>query len=330
MNCCVPLGATEAVAGVTAIDTKGFVTVSVAELETIPFCVAVMLEVDPGVTPVATPLTVIVAPEVAAHVTVEVMFFLLPSAKVPVAVNCWVALGATVAVVGATAMETRGTPDTVSVVEPVTPLEAAEIVVVPAPTPVARPEAVMLATDGLDEAQVAVEVRTFVLPSLYVPVAVNCWVFPAAIDGFAGVTAMETSVTEVAVTVSVVEPTTPPEVAVMLLVPAATAVARPDVPMVATEDVTEAQLAVAVRSFVVLSLYVPVALNCCVAPAVIDGLDGVTAMETSVTVGGGVLDEPALPPQPTNKLTPSNRNASSNRFIQSPRGSYAPNSAFTK
>jgi hypothetical protein len=57
-------------------------------------------------------------------------------------------------------------------------------------------------------------------------------------------------------------PTPPPEVAVMLLVPTATAVARPDVLMVATEEVTEIQLAVAVRSLVLPSLYEPVALNC--------------------------------------------------------------------
>jgi len=55
-------------------------------------------------------------------------------------------------------------------------------------------------------------------------------------------------------TVSAVEPTTPLEVAVMLLVPAATPVAKPDVFIVATEEVTESQLAVAVRSFVVPSL----------------------------------------------------------------------------
>ena len=44
-----------------------------------------------------------------------------------------------------------------------------------------------------------------------VPVAVNCSFVPLAIEGFAGVTAIDTS--EGAVTVRVVEPLTPPEAA---------------------------------------------------------------------------------------------------------------------
>jgi hypothetical protein len=44
-----------------------------------------------------------------------------------------------------------------------------------------------------------------------VPVAVNCSVAPFAIEGFAGVTAIDTSVA--AVTVRVVEPVIPPETA---------------------------------------------------------------------------------------------------------------------
>jgi hypothetical protein len=73
-----------------------------------------------------------------------------------------------------------------------------------------------------------------------VPVAVNCCVVPFAIEGFAGVTAIDTSVAEV--TVKIVEPMTPAEaalvaaaltladpaiVASILLVPAATALAIP-------------------------------------------------------------------------------------------------------
>ena len=74
VNCCVPLGATEALAGVTVIDTRGLVMVRTAEFETMLPCVAVMVLV-PAVTPVARPPAVIVAPVVALHVTVEVMFF---------------------------------------------------------------------------------------------------------------------------------------------------------------------------------------------------------------------------------------------------------------
>ena len=61
--------------------------------------------------------------------------------------------------------------------------------------------------------------------SEYVPVALNCWLAPAAIVGFAGVTAMLWRVA--AVTVSVVLPLTAPSVALTLAVPRARPVASP-------------------------------------------------------------------------------------------------------
>ena len=114
----------------------------------------------------------------------------------------------------------------------------------------------------------------------------NCWVVPLAIDGVAGVTEMETR-TAGAVTVSVVIPMTVPLVAEMTVVPTATAVATPAPEIVAVAGVAEAQVTVGETSFIVPSLKVPVAENCCVAPVPIDGLAGVTAIETSVAVDGG-------------------------------------------
>src|SRR5208282_6636110 len=132
-----------------------------------------------------------------------------------------------------------------------------------------------------DELHIAVLVRFCVLPSLYVPVAVNCCVVPAAIEGFAGVTAIETSVG--AVTVSVVEPLMPlvvgltiggvpvvtpvggppgrwvggvlavAKVAMMVGLPAETPVARPAALMVATPGAEELHATEAVR-FCVLPL----------------------------------------------------------------------------
>jgi hypothetical protein len=171
---------------------------------------------------------------------------------------------------GVTAMLTIGFV-TVSVAVPEIVPNVAEIVVVPGATATANPAGLMAATVGADDAQVTVEVMFWVVPSAYLPVAVNCcWATGASVT-VGGVTAIETSGFA---TVSVVLPTTAPEAAVMLLVPTATAVARPDVLMVATEEVTVIQLALAVRFFVVPSLYVPVAVNCCVAPTLIDGLEG--------------------------------------------------------
>ena len=83
---------------------------------------------------------------------------------------------------------------TVRVVTPVTPASNAEIVVVPADTPLARPAAVIVATAGLDEIHVAWLVIFSVLPSEYVPVAANGCEVPVRRVGFAGVTAMDVSV----------------------------------------------------------------------------------------------------------------------------------------
>ena len=61
----------------------------------------------------------------------------------------------------------------------------------------------------------------------------NCWVAPAANVAGLGVTAIE--VMEFAVTVRVAVPLTPLAAAVMVEEPAATAVASPEAPMVATD-----------------------------------------------------------------------------------------------
>ena len=85
------------------------------------------------------------------------------------------------------------------------------MVVVPRPTAVASPAVLIVATVAAEELHVAVLVRFCVLASVYVPVAVNCCVLPLAIEGVAGVTAIDTNVA--AVTVSVVLPETVPDVA---------------------------------------------------------------------------------------------------------------------
>ena len=85
--------------------------------------------------------------------------------------------------------------------------------------------------------------------------AVNCLVVPLAIDGLAGVTAIESK--EALVTVSCAEPETEPEVAVMVMVPPVTPLARPAEPLsleiVAMGSADEVQVTVAVRSWVELS-----------------------------------------------------------------------------
>ena len=73
-----------------------------------------------------------------------------------------------------------------------TPPSVALIVDVPGATPVARPAAVIVATEVVAEAQVTWLVRSCVELSEKVPVAVNCSVFPLAMLGLAGVTAIDT------------------------------------------------------------------------------------------------------------------------------------------
>lgn len=155
----------EAVSGVTAIETSGFVMVRVAVPEMLPWA-AMMVEVVFGVTPVARPPAVMVAPTEALQLTLEVMFCVLPSAYFPVAVNCCVPLGATVIVAGVTVIDTSGAGFTVNTVLPVMVPEVEVMVVVPAVTPVASPVVLTVATAGLLETQLAVDVRTLVLPSL--------------------------------------------------------------------------------------------------------------------------------------------------------------------
>ena len=64
------------------------------------------------------------------------------------------------------------------------------------------------------------------LLSLNFPVAVNCLVAPMGMLEFAGVTVIETNVAAVTVTDAV--PLMPPELAVTVIVPAAIAVATPE------------------------------------------------------------------------------------------------------
>jgi hypothetical protein len=116
---------------------------------------------------------------------------------------------------------------TVAVVLPVTPLSVAEIVVVPPPCPAASPPDEMVATEVFDELQVALDVTLAVVLLLYVAVAVNCCVEPLAMLGAVGETEIEVTVKVAAVTVSVAVAVNPSAAALMVEVPAATAVARP-------------------------------------------------------------------------------------------------------
>jgi hypothetical protein len=157
---------------------------------------------------------------------------------------------------GVTAMDVKFwlTADTTSVAFPLTPLREAVMVVEPEATAVASPDELIVATVVVADVQVAVELKFFVEPSLYVPVAVNCWVAATAMLAEFGVTAMEVSVAVDADTVNIAVPLTPLMEAVMVEEPEATAVASPLELIVATVVVADVQVAVVLTFAVVPSL----------------------------------------------------------------------------
>src|SRR3984885_11359397 len=138
----------------------------------------------------------------------------------------------------------------------------------------------MDAIAGALDVHAAVAVMFCVLPSLYVPVAKNCCVVPATTEGFVGAIAIDCNVA--AVTVRTVEPVIDDDVAVIVEVPTPAPVASPAALIVATEVVPELHATVRVRFCVFPSLNVPGAVNGCVAPLVIDGFAGVTAIDCNV------------------------------------------------
>jgi hypothetical protein len=120
--------------------------------------------------------------------------------------------------IGVTEIEARTAEVTVSVVMPLTDPSVAVIVAAPVITPEAKPPELIVAT-GDDEFHVTKEVKSCVLLSLYVPVAWNCTVSPAATVPLAGLTAMDTNAG--APTVTAAEPHTTPAQALRFAMPCA-------------------------------------------------------------------------------------------------------------
>jgi hypothetical protein len=135
----------------------------------------------------------------------------------------------------------------------------AVMVAVPVLMDVARPSLSMIATDVGSELQVTNAVISEVVPSEYAPEALNCWVIPTGMLRLAGVTDMEDMVAEG--TVMTVVPKVGPEekllgmveVAVMVVIPAAIAVAWPLLLIVATVGSDELQVTCEDISWVVWS-----------------------------------------------------------------------------
>jgi hypothetical protein len=152
--------------------------------------------------------------------------------------------------------EVRIAGDTVSKVDADTPPEVAEIVVEPAATEVARPmepaALLTVATPVDEELQVTEAVRSWVVLSEYVPVAMNCRLVPFTMLGLVGVMSREIRVA--GVMVNMVDADSFPDAAEIVVEPAATEDASPFEPaallMEATPVSEEPHTAELVRSWV--------------------------------------------------------------------------------
>jgi len=107
-----------------------------------------------------------------------------------VAVNCSVDPTVKLGVMGVMDIEDRVAEVTVKVAFPWTLPETAAMVAVPGATAVAKPLPLMVATDVFEEPQATCVVISWLVPSEFVPVAVNCWVTPAGMFAVEGVTEM--------------------------------------------------------------------------------------------------------------------------------------------
>ena len=203
-NCWVPLTGIEAAAGFTS----NFVDVAAFTVN-LPFAVwapkvAVMSD-WPTVLPVAKPLVGKAEETVAtsapprgtlAEVQLEdaVLSMVDPSLNVSIAVYCLVPLTGIEAVAGITSNFVDVAAVTFKVAESDRPPKVAVMSDVPVAMPVAKPDVgLTVATLAVPEVQLEDAVTSMVDPSLYVAVALNCWVPLIGIEVIAGVTSMDIS-----------------------------------------------------------------------------------------------------------------------------------------
>ena len=173
---------------------------------------------------------------------------------------------------------------TVIAAEPVLPPLMAVIVAVPTPAPVTRPVALTDATAALLVVQFT-GWPFIALPDWSSRLAVSCCIAPTTTDAEAGVT-LTVVTTAAPVTVIAAVPDFPPEAAVIVAEPAASALTKP----VALTVTAAALLDVHVTVWPLITLFDwsrTVAASCCDAPTATDAAAGVTL--TVVTTGATAL-----------------------------------------
>ena len=141
-----------------------------------------------------------------------------------------------------------------------TPLLVAEIFEDPIETAVSNPVPLIVATVAFEEVQMTELLRSCVLLSVNVPVAVSCSVKPMISELLGAVTVIDCRAAAVTVSTKVFE-VTPLLTAVMLVEPIPVPVARPVLLTVAAAVLEEVQIAELVSNWVLPSLKVPVEVN---------------------------------------------------------------------
>jgi hypothetical protein len=223
------------------------------------------------------------------------MSCVLPSLKVPVAVNCCTVPALAVAGFGVTVSDTSVPVPTVRVVVPLTPEADAVIVAVPAFFPWTIPVERTEATLGFDDLHATPVRFVATLPSLNVPVAVSCREVCDTIRGLAGVMLIET---KCAVdTVSPVDPLIDPNAALIVVLPLATLLTTPLLLMAAAAGLVELHITEFEISCTLLSLNVPVAVNCLLVPTAMVEFAGVTAIDTRLAPVTVSEVAPLTPPE---------------------------------
>lgn len=224
-----------------------------------------------------------------------------PLASRSVAVSCWLWPIATVAADGAITTLATGAGGAAAIVSAAVPLRVSLVAVmvdVPAATPVTSPAALTVATPVLLDDQATLRpVRTFPLASR--SVAVSCCPWPTvtvAVDG--AIETLATGAGGIAVVVRLELPLFPSLVAVIVEVPAAMPVTRPDPFTVAALVLLDDQVMVRPDSTFPFASF-ETAVSCVVAPACTLAALGDTATDATATGGGAETVNGASPDIPS-------------------------------
>jgi hypothetical protein len=166
VNCLVVPTAIVELAGVTAMDTK-VAPVTVSDAVPLTEAEVAVIVVVPVPMLVASPLASTVATELEEDVQVtDGKSWVLPSSKLPTALNCSEVPSAMDWLAGLTEIETRCAGTTVTTVLSVKEPTVAVIVAVPAARVVTSPEPSTAATEAEDEVQVTPLLKSLLEPSV--------------------------------------------------------------------------------------------------------------------------------------------------------------------